>query len=349
MSHLPTDPSGASLSASLRTLWLRWRRWLGARLARYLSQELPCEIAPEASEQLARVAACLRPGDVILVEGASRFSAGIKFLTQSTWSHAALYVGDALAGRPDAVTPQGHRACVAEADLVDGVRVVGLEQYAGRPLRICRAVSLSEADAQRVVAHAMARIGHRYDLKHIVDLLRWLSPKPLMPARWKRSVTTLGSGDPMRAICSMLVAEAMQSVRYPILPRVERMRRINEPHEALHPTSEVLHLRHPSLFVPRDFDLSPYFEVVKPALVHGFDHRRLVWGDQGIDPATIDGLVADAQAAQAQPPERSRRKLGADVADALPRAGQTGPAETAQAAAAPSGRWPRWLVGGRRR
>jgi hypothetical protein len=35
----------------------------------------------------------LQPGDVLLVEGNSRISGVIKYLTQSTWSHAALYVG----------------------------------------------------------------------------------------------------------------------------------------------------------------------------------------------------------------------------------------------------------------
>ena len=35
----------------------------------------------------------LRPGDVLLVEGKGRFSGSIKYLTQSTWSHSALYVG----------------------------------------------------------------------------------------------------------------------------------------------------------------------------------------------------------------------------------------------------------------
>src|SRR3984957_10443369 len=35
----------------------------------------------------------LRRGDVLLVEGKSRISGGIKYLTQSTWSHSALYVG----------------------------------------------------------------------------------------------------------------------------------------------------------------------------------------------------------------------------------------------------------------
>ncbi|MBK6854354.1 MAG: lipo-like protein [Burkholderiales bacterium] len=328
---------------------MRWRQWLGARLASYLSHEPPCDIAPEAREALARVAACLQPGDVILVEGSSRFSMGIKFLTQSTWSHAALYVGDALANRAGGLTAQGHRACVVEADLVEGVRAVGLELYAGRPVRICRAVSLSEVETQQVVAHAISRIGQRYDLKHIIDLMRWLSPKPLLPARWKRNVTALGSGDPMRAICSMLVAEAIQSVRYPILPRVERMRRVNEPHEAVTTTSEVLHLRHASLFVPRDFDLSPYFEIVKPALVHGFDHRRLVWGDQEIDPAALDELMAGAQAAQAHPPVRGKRGLGIDVVDALPRSAPTGEDTAVPAATSPPGRWRRWLDGARAR
>src|SRR5689334_21697563 len=43
--------------------------------------------------------ATLRPGDVILVEGSQRVSEVIKYLTQSSWSHAALYVGDALVRR----------------------------------------------------------------------------------------------------------------------------------------------------------------------------------------------------------------------------------------------------------
>src|SRR5713101_8804480 len=36
----------------------------------------------------------LRKGDVILVEGNERVSECIKYLTQSCWSHACLYVGD---------------------------------------------------------------------------------------------------------------------------------------------------------------------------------------------------------------------------------------------------------------
>ncbi len=43
--------------------------------------------------------------------------------------------------------------------------------------------------------------------------------------------------------------------------------------------TEILHVRHHSLFTPRDFDVSPYFEIVKPGLAGGFDYRSLDWGE----------------------------------------------------------------------
>ena len=43
--------------------------------------------------------------------------------------------------------------------------------------------------------------------------------------------------------------------------------------------SEILHIRHHSLYTPRDFDLSPYFRIVKPTLEYGFDYRILMWDE----------------------------------------------------------------------
>lgn len=87
----------------------------------------------------------------------------------------------------------------------------------------------------------------------------------------------LGSGDPTRAICSTLIAQAFQSVRYPILPRIESLPSSDPRCRGC--IDEILHVRHHSLFAPRDFDVSPYFEVVKPTLACGFDHRRLRWNE----------------------------------------------------------------------
>lgn len=85
-----------------------------------------------------------------------------------------------------------------------------------------------------------------------------------------------GLGDPTRAICSSLIARAFQSVRYPILPDI-----LLAPGEASREAQrEIFHIRHHSLFAPRDFDLSPFFEIVKPRLVAGFDPREVPWGDE---------------------------------------------------------------------
>jgi hypothetical protein len=242
---------------------------LGSRLARFLSRPDP-RYRPLATSDRRSVAAVIAPGDVLLVEGNTRFSKAIKYLSQSTWSHAALYVGDSGPGGE----PGGW---LVEADVVDGVIFVPLEKYAEMHTRICRPVGLAEDDRAKVIDYVLARLGHRYDLKNIVDLVRYLLPQPPVPLRWRRRLLALGSGDPTRAICSTLIAQAFQSVRYPILPEVSRRPAPREDCNDCY--DEVLQIRHHSLFVPRDFDISPYFEIVKPTLANGFDYRRLNWSD----------------------------------------------------------------------
>jgi hypothetical protein len=100
----------------------------------------------------------------------------------------------------------------------------------------------------------------------------------------------LGSGDPTRAICSTLIASAFQAVRYPILPQIEALPS-TDPH-CVGCIEHILHVRHHSLYVPRDFDVSPYFEVVKPTLACGFNHRLLRWDDE-VAPAAAIARVAD--------------------------------------------------------
>jgi hypothetical protein len=252
------------------------RLTLGQRLARFIARPQHVHSASSAAD-LSRLQDCLRPGDVLLVEGHSRVSTAVKYLTQSTWSHAALYVGPlpaAAGGHGDA---EGERLCFVEADMLDGVRAVAMKQFAGLHARVCRPASLSAGEVRRVIEHALARIGQRYDLRNVIDLARYLMPTPPVPLRWRRRMLVLGSGDPTRAICSTLIAQAFESVRYPILPIIERRPR----GDPLCPgcIDEILHVRHHSLYVPRDFDVSPYFEIVKPTLTSGFDHCSLRWND----------------------------------------------------------------------
>jgi hypothetical protein len=43
---------------------------------------------------------------------------------------------------------------------------------------------------------------------------------------------------------------------------------------------QILEIRHSSLYCPRDFDISPYFNVVKPTIAKGFNYKTLAWADR---------------------------------------------------------------------
>jgi hypothetical protein len=246
----------------------------GRRFARWLNTPRGAE-SRRATSRPGLLAKTLRPGDVLLVEGSSRISAAIKYLTQSSWSHSVLCVAPPVIG----AEPGNEPAVLLEADVSEGVRLVPLERYASLHTRICRPVGLSEAEVRRVIEHAMTRIGHRYDMKHIYDLARFLLPTPPVPGKYRRRLLALGSGDPTRAICSSLIAEAFQSVGYPILPDVKQLVGTESGRRE---AREVLHIRHHSLFAPRDFDVSPYFEIIKPSL-QDFDFHRLEY-DHAAEP-----------------------------------------------------------------
>lgn len=231
---------------------------------------------PFAPVDLDALRRTLRPADVLLVDGGQKISTAIKYLTQSSWSHAALYTGDL----PGLAAGDGESCCLIEANVGEGVVAAPLSKYAGYSTRICRPVGLTPDEVRKVVDFALERISHQYDMRNIIDLARYLFPTPPVPTRWRRRMIALGSGEPTRAICSTLIAQAFQSVRYPVLPRIERA-----PDDPAGPDArrnrEIMHIRHHSLFTPRDFDLSPYFQVIKPMIELGFDPHALRWADAG--------------------------------------------------------------------
>jgi len=245
----------------------------GALLARRLTKTAR-GYEPYAASRPELVGITLRPCDVLLVEGSpTKISSSIKYLTQSSWSHAALYVG--LSGKLG--ERNGEALVLVEAELDGGVISSPLSKYANFNTRICRPVGLTDEDRAAVVRFAVERIGLAYDLKNIIDLMRYLLPQPPVPRRWRRRMIALGSGEPTRAICTTLIAQAFQSVRYPILPTVERVDNASR--------REIMHIRHHSLYTPRDFDVSPFFDIIKPTIESGFDYKRLEWADQASVPA----------------------------------------------------------------
>lgn len=245
------------------------------RIGRWLARVLQAEssgyqpFTPSDPETLERT---LQPGDILLIEGNQKLAVAIKYLTQSTWSHATMYVGDAV-GK---TTGDGETLALIESNLGEGTVAVPLSKYTTYNTRICRAVDLTKSDQKKIVQFMVKSLGLKYDTRNILDLARYLLPTPPVPVRWRRRMIALGSGTPTRAICSSLIAQAYQSVPYPILPSIEDVD--DQPHAASSfSRAEILRIRHHSLFVPRDFDLSPFFRIVKPTIEKGFDYKKIKW------------------------------------------------------------------------
>jgi hypothetical protein len=244
----------------------------GAFLARRITQPYS-GYEPYSAARPELVAITLRPCDVLLVEGGgTKISSAIRYLTQSMWSHSALYVGlGANLGERD-----GEPLVLIEAELGNGVIASPLSKFETYNTRICRPIGLTPEDRSRIIRYATERIGLAYDLKNVIDLLRYFLPQPPVPRRWRRRMIALGSGQPTRAICSTLIAQAFEEVRYPIMPTVERADRTSQ--------REILHIRHHSLYAPRDFDVSPFFDIIKPTIESGFDYKQLNWAEQPLHP-----------------------------------------------------------------
>ena len=237
----------------------------------------------------------LQMGDVILVDGDQRISEVIKYLTQSTWSHSVLYVGDEILrrfpGQREAlVATHGRDAnhMIVEA-LVDGVVAAPLSKYASFNLRICRPSSLRRDDLRRVLDEVLAQLGLKYDMKNVFDLARYFFPVSMIPRRFRRRALQFGSGLPTQVICSSLIGRAFQNVGFPILPTTTpsatpriRPRFLDRVlRRTLPPYPALFRRQLPSIITPRDFDLSPYFEIIKfnPVEATNFDYRRITWED----------------------------------------------------------------------
>ncbi len=269
------------MTATVDTTLDRVGRWLAARLRRETSGYEP--YTPSDPDTLRAI---LRPGDILLVEGHQYISVVIEYLTMSSWSHAALFVGD-IPGRAE---PDGEPHVLVEVNLGEGCVSTPLSRYATFNTRVCRPVMLSYPDQQRIMRFMIERIGLRYDMRNLFDLTRYFIPLPL-PRALRRRAIAFGSGDPTRAICSSLIAEAFQAVGYPILPRI--VPSVDDSAKSRRMRREHYYIRHHSLFAPRDFDLSPYFSVVKPTIERGFDYKSIRWVNEH-EPADVPAPVSPA-------------------------------------------------------
>lgn len=221
----------------------------------------------------------IRPGDVLLIEGRSRISSVIRSVMQSPWTHAALYIGRLNDIEDEKLQAKilSHRQVKPSARLIvedvlnKGTIVSLLSEYENHHLRICRPIGISPIDLQTVMAFAINSIGQPYNVRDFLDLFRFILPWSILPRRWGSKLFRTPQGLPESAICSSLIANAFIAVQFPILPFI-------------HTTEEggvSVAQRNPYLFTPKDFDYSPYFEIIKYPLFNPDQplpyYRRMPW------------------------------------------------------------------------
>lgn len=267
--------------------------WVIAKLSRWLLKE----ISPEKPYlcDFNQIYRHIQPGDVLLIEGRNRASRIIRHITQSPWTHAALYVGEL-----NTIEHQRSRELVEQYDdqynseklLIEseiglGTILSPLINYKDANIRILRPTGLTKADAQKVIGFAINSLGKKYDIRHLFDLARYLFPWGFFPRRWRSSLFQHNAQQPTEDICSSMIADAFQSVDYPILPLIEK----NDKNKL-----EFIR-RNTWLYTPSDFDYSPYFDVIKypffPLGIHGAYHN-LPWkegvisNDEGLNVTPLE-------------------------------------------------------------
>lgn len=290
---------------AVRMNWLDNIRRGMVRVAVKLLTKPLAEDAPRVPNDMVRLKRYIRKGDVVLVEGNERISECIKYLTQSSWSHSAIYVGDEPLRRDPLLRQRlldqfGEEAnhLLVEALVDEGVVLTPLHKYRDFNIRVCRPFNLSRADCAAVIDQVLGNVGYTYDLKNVLDLGRYFLPVHLIPRRLRRSALEFGSGEPTHVICSSMIARAFRKVKFPIVPQFKEPPLSDEERSGIvrlirRPSARrfgVLQAVPTAFVTPRDFDLSPYFEIIKFNLIEDikFDYRKIIWAEEEEEADTLE-------------------------------------------------------------
>jgi len=240
-----------------------------------------------AYNNLSKLYKVIQPGDVVLVEGRSEMSRLIKLFSSSHWSHVAMYVGNALTAsnskEKDSYLKRYGRDeehMLVEAFTGKGVIATPLKKYKNYNIRLCRPYGILDSDLRKVIEKVTGSLGMHYDDQNIAAIALMVLQALWRPINKRTIRACLGNCNDFQVICSGMIAQAFQSVGYPIVPALLPQ----SPKDAFNdnnPYGGGLIMRHYSQIMPKDFDLSPNFEVIKCNIRETilFDYKSL-WVEQ---------------------------------------------------------------------
>lgn len=203
----------------------------------------------------------LRPGDILLSADPGITSAGIRLMTLSPVSHAALYVGD---GRIAEAVGSGVRLRPVPAVLDEEAVVVAF-----------RDPRVTPAEGRAIADYALAQVGSRYDHLGVVlqvpfSIERRVCELPFIPGLVRDScirgfaTIQLGAFSNDQFFCSQFVLEAYRKAGLPLTDAAPRwltprdilhMREGDVPSVKVRQTlAYVGHLKYTPLFAPQERD-----------------------------------------------------------------------------------------------
>lgn len=244
-------------------------KWLENTVINWLTYEKPAEGFPLCDFE--RILYEIKPCDVLLIEGRSVVSNTIKQITQSAWTHSCIYIGrihdieDENLQKIVQKHYQGppHKQLIIESLLGKGLICSPIDIYKGYHIRISRPRNLTRKDAQKVLSYIFHKLGAEYNIRQLYDMWRFFVPWSIFPRRWRSSLFENPNSPSARTVCSTVIAEAFQSVHFPILPLVKR--------KGEHGIE--LYQLNPKMLTPKDFDYSPYFDIIKYPFIEFVDNQ----------------------------------------------------------------------------
>lgn len=230
-----------------------------------------------------RIKQSAKPGDVLLIEGRSSVDGTIKKLTQSHWSHGALYIGrlidiDDMALRE---LVRSHIDCDTDTPLIvhsvlgQGTIIEPLQELEREHIRLCRPKGLAKGDVQQVIRYMLSQVATDREEYHFMDIMRFFFPWSLVPQRWRMPLLRYNYGKHVELVSCSVIANAFGFVQFPIMPLVKTTRN----------GGTQLLRRKPRLCMPVDFDVSPYFEIVKYPFIDFANytgHNLIPWKGSGV-------------------------------------------------------------------
>ncbi|WP_457552706.1 YiiX/YebB-like N1pC/P60 family cysteine hydrolase [Desulfobacula sp.] len=240
-----------------------------------------------AYNNLSKLYSVIQPGDILLVEGRSEMSRLIKLFSSSHWSHVAMYVGDLLIDADHKGKDLYLKKYKEDADhmLVEafsgqGVIATPLKKYKDYNIRLCRPYGILDSDLHRVIEQVIGSLGMHYDDQNIMAIAMMVLQALVRPKSRHTSRVCLGNCNDFQVICSGMIAQAFQSVGYPIVPALLPQSSKDTFNEN-NPYGGGLIMRHYTQITPKDFDLSPNFEVIKYNIQGNvqFDYKTL-WAER---------------------------------------------------------------------